>query len=34
MKEIDKLNNGERRYIRTEEALKNFENWKVTYENK
>ena len=34
MKEIAKLNNGQRRYIRTEEALKNFENWKVPYENK
>nr|MCR4911616.1 aldo/keto reductase [Bacilli bacterium] len=27
MNQIAKLNNGQRRYIRTEEALKNFENW-------
>ncbi len=31
---IAKLNNGQRRYIRTEEALRNFENWKVPYESK
>lgn len=32
MSAIAKLNNGERRYIRTDEALENFANWKVTYE--
>ena len=32
--EIAKLNNGERRYTRTEEALKNFASWKVPYETK
>ena len=34
MKEIAKLNNGERRYNRTEESLQAFEAWKVTYESK
>ena len=34
MNQIAKLNNGERRYIRTEEALANFVSWKVPYENK
>lgn len=34
MNQIAKLNSGERRYIRTEEALSNFASWKVTYENK
>ena len=34
MNQIAKLNNGERRYNRTEEALANFASWKVTYENK
>ena len=34
MNQIAKLNSGERRYIRTEEALANFASWKVTYENK
>ena len=34
MNQIAKLNNGERRYIRTEEALVNFASWKVPYENK
>jgi len=32
MNEISKLNNNQRRYIRTDEALENFLNWKVTYE--
>lgn len=31
---ISKLNNNQRRYIRTDEALENFLNWKVTYEAK
>lgn len=34
MNQIAKLNNGERRYTRTEEALANFASWKVTYESK
>lgn len=34
MNQIAKLNSGERRYTRTEEALANFASWKVTYENK
>ena len=34
MNQIAKLNNGERRYFRTEEALASFTSWKVTYENK
>ncbi len=34
MDEIAKLNNNQRRYIRTEEALNDFLNWKVTYEAK
>ena len=34
MNQIAKLNNGERRYIRTEESLANFASWKVPYENK
>nr|MCR4897699.1 aldo/keto reductase [Acholeplasmatales bacterium] len=34
MNEISKLNNNQRRYIRTDEALENFLNWKVTYEVK
>ena len=34
MNQIAKLNNGERRYNRTEEALANFASWKVTYETK
>ena len=32
--QIAKLNSGERRYIRTEEALANYASWKVTYESK
>ena len=32
MKEMGKLNKGERRYTRTEEALDGFMNWKPTYE--
>ena len=32
MNEVSKLNNNQRRYIRTDEALENFLNWKVTYE--
>ena len=32
MKVIASLNNGERRYIRTEESLINFASWKPTYE--
>ena len=32
MKEMEKLNKGERRYVRTEEALDGFMNWKPTYE--
>ena len=32
MKEMEKLNKGERRYTRTEEALDGFMNWKPTYE--
>ncbi len=31
---IVKLNNGSRRYIRTDEALNNFKNWQPTYEKK
>lgn len=31
-KEIAKLNNGKRRYIRDDEALERFKNWKLTYE--
>lgn len=34
MKTIAKLNSGQRRYIRTDEALENFAAWKVTYEEK
>lgn len=34
MDEIAKLNNGERRYTRTEEALNSFASWKVPYETK
>lgn len=34
MNQIAKLNSGERRYTRTDEALANFASWKVTYENK
>ena len=34
MNQIAKLNSGERRYTRTEEALANFASWKVTYESK
>ena len=34
MKQIAKLNNGNRRYTRTDEALENFLNWKITYEIK
>ncbi len=34
MKEIAKLNNGERRYTRTEASLAGFLNWKVPYEEK
>ena len=34
MKQIAKLNNGNRRYTRTDEALENFLNWKITYEAK
>lgn len=33
MKNIKKLNSSQRRYIRTEEALDNFANWKITYES-
>lgn len=32
MKEMEKLNKGERRYTRTEEALDGFMNWQPTYE--
>ena len=32
MKEMEKLNKGERRYTRTEEALDGFMHWKPTYE--
>ena len=32
MKQIASLNNGQRRYIRTDEALERFLNWKITYE--
>lgn len=32
MEKIASLNNGKRRYIRTDEALENFLNWKITYE--
>ena len=34
MDQIASLNNGERRYTRTEEALNNFLSWKVPYEAK
>ena len=34
MKQIAKLYNGNRRYTRTDEALENFLNWKITYEIK
>ena len=34
MNEISKLDSGKRRYIRTDEALSNFLNWHITYENK
>ena len=34
MNDLAKLNNGQRRYTRTDEALDNFANWKVTYESK
>ncbi|MBQ7642257.1 MAG: aldo/keto reductase [Acholeplasmatales bacterium] len=34
MNQISKLNNNQRRYIRTDEALENFLNWKITYEAK
>lgn len=34
MEDIATLNNGERRYIRTEESLKQFAEWRVTYEKK
>ena len=34
MNQLAKLNNNQRRYIRTEEALNNFLNWKITYEAK
>ena len=32
MKELGKLDKGERRYIRTDEALESYANWKITYE--
>lgn len=32
MNQIASLNNGQRRYIRTDEALERFINWKITYE--
>lgn len=32
MNQIASLNNGQRRYIRTDEALERFLNWKITYE--
>ena len=31
-KEIAKLNNGKRRYVRDDESLERFKNWKITYE--
>lgn len=34
MNVISKLNNKQRRYIRTDDALDNFLNWKITYEIK
>ena len=34
MNQLAKLNNNQRRYIRTEEALNNFLNWKIIYEAK
>lgn len=34
IQEISTLNNGERRYTRTDEALESFLNWKITYEEK
>ena len=34
MNEISKLDSGKRRYTRTDEALSNFLNWHITYENK
>ena len=34
MKEMAKLDNGERRYTRTKESLDGFMNWKVPYEEK
>lgn len=33
MNNISKLNNGQRRYIRTDEALENFASWKIKYED-
>ena len=32
MNEIEKLNSNSRRYIRTEEALEKFLEWKIQYE--
>ena len=32
MNQIASLNNCQRRYIRTDEALERFLNWKITYE--
>lgn len=32
MNQIASLNNGQRRYIRTDETLERFLNWKITYE--
>ena len=34
MNEISKLNKHQRRYIRSDEALENYMNWKITYEEK
>ena len=34
MNEISKLDSGKRRYIRSDEALENYLNWKITYEEK
>ena len=34
MNEILKLNKHQRRYIRSDEALENYLNWKITYEEK
>ena len=34
MADIASLNNGQRRYIRTEESLREFEAWKIPYEQK